>query len=95
MNERRRIKKMTLADLREEAGLSQKELGNVLGVTDQTVSNWEKARAIPKLTIRQVVELLAVLPCTLTELAEICDEIERQVRAKQEAKQPQFEPKTN
>lgn len=77
-----RARKMTLAGLREEAKLTQEELGNILGVTDQTVSNWEKNRSIPKLTVRQVVELLAALPCTLTELAEICDKIERTVKAK-------------
>ena len=83
MNKNTRTRKMTLAGLREEARLSQKDLGDILGVTDQTVSNWEKNRSIPRLTVRQVVELLAALPCTLTELAEICDEIERLTKARQ------------
>jgi len=95
MNERQGTKKMTLAQLRVEAGLSQKELGDLLGTTDQTVSNWEKYRAVPKFTVRQVVTLLAALPCTLSQLAEICDEIERQVKARQERKEKQREPKLN
>ena len=88
-----KIQKMTLTELREQVNLTQKELGEIIGVTDQTISNWEQARAIPRLTVRQVVEMLTVLPCTLYQLAEICEEIERQVKARQEVKKN--DPKAN
>lgn len=74
---------MTLAALREASGLTQKELGDRLGVTDQTVSNWEKGRSFPRLTVPQVAELLAALPCTFSELVEICQRLEREVKEKQ------------
>ncbi|WP_373541529.1 helix-turn-helix transcriptional regulator [Chamaesiphon sp.] len=43
-------------------------MAQALGITDQTVSNWEQARSEPRLTIRQVVLLCRVLDCSLTDL---------------------------
>lgn len=37
-----------LARLREEAGISQERLGEMLGVTRQTVSSWETDKLLPK-----------------------------------------------
>lgn len=37
-----------LARLREEAGISQEKLGEMLGVTRQTVSSWETDKLLPK-----------------------------------------------
>ncbi|NJO93283.1 MAG: hypothetical protein HC820_00990 [Hydrococcus sp. RM1_1_31] len=50
---------------------------------------------MPKFTVRQVVTLLAALPCTLSQLAEICDEIEQQVKVRQREKVKQQKPKLN
>ena len=72
--------KMTLASLREKANLTQKQLADILGVTIQTISNWEQARAVPKLTVKQVITMLSVLPCSLFDLGKICDEIEQKVQ---------------
>ncbi|MBD2099460.1 helix-turn-helix transcriptional regulator [Leptolyngbya sp. FACHB-261] len=63
-----RKSKSPLARLRAIQQLTQRELAQALGVTDDTVANWEKGRAIPRLTIRQVRILLKVLECTIDEL---------------------------
>ena len=62
------LKRSPLVPLRERAGLTQEALAAKLGVTDHTVRNWEKGRAEPRLTIRQVKILCAALKCTLEEL---------------------------
>ena len=50
-----------LLKLRKSRDLTQKQIADALGVTVQTVSNWEVGRAEPKLTIRQFKALLRVL----------------------------------
>jgi len=57
-----------IVSLRKQRSLSQRNIAHVLGVTDQTVSNWEQGRSEPRLTIRQVVLLCRILDCTLTDL---------------------------
>lgn len=42
----RRPRKVFLAEWREARGLSQKRLGERLGVTDITVSRWETSRSL-------------------------------------------------
>ncbi|OLP15626.1 transcriptional regulator [Leptolyngbya sp. 'hensonii'] len=57
-----------LVKLREKAGLTQEALAQALAVTDHTVRNWEKGRAEPRLTIRQVKTLCRILQCSLEDL---------------------------
>ncbi|MGB7440505.1 MAG: helix-turn-helix transcriptional regulator [Coleofasciculaceae cyanobacterium] len=57
-----------LLKLRKSRNLTQKQLAEALGVTVQTVSNWEVGRAEPKLTIRQFKILLKVLQCTIEQI---------------------------
>lgn len=57
-----------LVKLREKAGITQEALAQALAVTDHTVRNWEKGRAEPRLTIRQVKALCRVLQCQLEDL---------------------------
>ncbi|WP_036536386.1 helix-turn-helix transcriptional regulator [Neosynechococcus sphagnicola] len=40
--------------LRMQAGLTQSELAEALGVSDTTVRNWEKGRTVAQLTIPQI-----------------------------------------
>lgn len=40
-----------LMRLRKRLGLTQKQVADAVGVTDQTVSNWEAGRFEPRLTI--------------------------------------------
>ncbi|HEY9598477.1 MAG TPA: helix-turn-helix transcriptional regulator [Cyanophyceae cyanobacterium] len=56
--------------LREQAGLTQKELGNILGVSDQTVCNWETGARLLKLTIKQTLILCDALNCSLHDLSD-------------------------
>ncbi len=57
-----------LAKLRRIHDVTQKQVADALGVTIQTVSNWEVGRVEPKLTIRQFKALLKILRCSVDEL---------------------------
>ncbi|MBN4004761.1 helix-turn-helix transcriptional regulator [Nostoc sp. LPT] len=57
-----------LMRLRTLRHITQKELADALGVTENTVANWERGRAIPKLTPSQFKALLKVLQITADEL---------------------------
>jgi transcriptional regulator with XRE-family HTH domain len=57
-----------LLKLRKSRDLTQKQIADALGVTVQTVSNWEVGRAEPKLTIRQFKALLRILQCSVDKL---------------------------
>ena len=54
--------------LRRSQHLTQKQIADALGITVQTVSNWEVGRAEPKLTVRQFKALLQILDCSVEEL---------------------------
>ena len=54
--------------LRKQLNLSQRDIAAALGITDQTVSNWEQKRTEPKLTIRQTTLLCRILECSLENL---------------------------
>ena len=49
-------------------GITQKDLADALGVTEQTVSNWEVGRTEPKLSPKQYKTLLRVLQITSEQL---------------------------
>lgn len=55
--------KVTLAALRVNAGLSQREAASRAGVTQQTLVNWEKGRVDPP--FRMVQELCTIYGCTV------------------------------
>ena len=55
-----------ICQLRQEKGLTQKELGSLLGVTNKAVSKWENGAAMPRLTYLQ--QLAIILGCTQEEL---------------------------
>lgn len=59
--------------LRISAGLSQVELANTIGVTDQTISNWERGIHIPKLTPRQMANLCKAMNRTIEEIADLLE----------------------
>jgi DNA-binding XRE family transcriptional regulator len=62
-----------LIGLRKRLGLTQKQVADAVGVTDQTVSNWEAGRFEPRLTISQMQALCRVLQCSLDELPSFTD----------------------
>jgi DNA-binding transcriptional regulator YiaG len=57
-----------LVKMREALGLTQKDIATELGVTEQTVRNWEHGRSVPKLTIPQVKLLCKLLQRSLEEM---------------------------
>lgn len=59
---------LTLMKLREDAGLTQKQLAQALGVTITTVSAWENGRHEPRLTLAQTKLMTEVLRCSLDDL---------------------------
>jgi DNA-binding XRE family transcriptional regulator len=61
-------KESILVQLRQELELTQKDIADALGVTEQTVRNWEQGKAVPKLTIPQTKILCRVLKRSIEEL---------------------------
>lgn len=57
-----------LVKLRLNNGLTQKQVASFVGVTVQSVSNWETGLTEPLLTIPQTLALCRVLQCSLEEL---------------------------
>lgn len=61
-----------LQRLREEAGLSQKELAEKLHVVRQTVSKWEKGLSVPDADmLLQIAEVFGVTPNELLDVDEV------------------------
>lgn len=56
-----------IAQLRDKAGLTQRELSILVGVTENTIQNWERGRSIV-VQILRLIRLCDVLECTLEEL---------------------------
>lgn len=57
---------MRIKELREQAGLSQSELANEMGVLQSAVCNWESEVALPR--SRQLPALSKSLNCTIDDL---------------------------
>lgn len=57
-----------LVSLRQRFELTQKQVAEALGVTEQTVRNWEQGKAIPRLTIPQTKTLCRLLKCSIEDL---------------------------
>lgn len=55
--------------LREEHGLSQKDLAKKLGKSQETISSWENNRTVPKM--KQLKELCDLYDCTYESLTGI------------------------
>ena len=55
-----------IAELRTEAGLTQQQLADALGVTDKAVSRWETGRGFPDVSILE--DLADALGCSVAEL---------------------------
>lgn len=57
-----------IVKFRNLRGITQKALADILGVSEQTVSNWEVGRTEPKLSPSQYKTLLRVLQITPEQL---------------------------
>lgn len=56
----------TIKNLREQKGITQKELAEKLCVSDKTISKWETGRGLPDISI--IAELAEALNVSVTEL---------------------------
>jgi DNA-binding XRE family transcriptional regulator len=65
---KQKLEKTRLEVLREKAGLTQRQVAAAIGVTVQTISNWETGFRRPKLYLEQLYSLCETLSCTLGEL---------------------------
>ncbi len=57
-----------IMNLRKRLKLTQRQVAEAVGVTDQTISNWENEVYTPTLTPAQTLALCKVLQCSLEEL---------------------------
>ncbi len=55
-----------IAELRKEKGLTQRELSEILGVSDKTISHWERDESSPDISI--LPELSSIFGITVDEL---------------------------
>ena len=62
--------KVHIAKLRKKAGLTQAQLAKKLGVTENTIANWEKGRSGTEWVVR-VIKMCEILKCNANELIEI------------------------
>ena len=60
---------------RKILGLTQRQLADVVGVTDQAVSDWERGVRMPRLSPRQAAALCGLLQVSIDELAQMFDEM--------------------
>lgn len=60
---------------RKILGLTQRQIADVVGVTDQAVSDWERGVRMPRLSPRQAAKLCNLLQVSIDELAQMFDEI--------------------
>lgn len=59
---------MRLKSLREQKGITQKELGAAIGVEQNTISQWETQNRLPRAD--KLPQLAKILGCTVDELLE-------------------------
>ena len=60
-----------IAERRRKTGLTQMQLGEMLGITDRAVSKWENGRSLPDSSI--MLELCRILEITVNDL--LCGEV--------------------
>lgn len=57
-----------LVSIRQQLNLTQKDVAQALGVTEQTVRNWEQGKATPRLTIPQTKTLCSLLQMPIEQI---------------------------
>lgn len=64
-----------ISSLREEMKLTQRELAELMEVTENTIANWEKGRSSIE-WIDRVIRLCKIFECSPEELVEYVPELE-------------------
>ncbi|MCL1474414.1 helix-turn-helix transcriptional regulator [Argonema antarcticum] len=62
------INRSKLVQLRKKVGLSQKDLAEAVGVTEDTIANWENGRRQPRLYLSQFKKLCQALQIEVEEV---------------------------
>ena len=57
-----------MKQLRKRAGLSQDKFARKLGVATATVASWDQMKNFPRLFPSQILKMMDILDCTLSEL---------------------------
>lgn len=65
---------LKLKKLRNEIGMSQKDLADKLGVSDTVIVNYENGKKTPNL--KRLVQMAEILNCTLDEIIDLDKAIE-------------------
>lgn len=68
-----------IMNLRKRRNLTQRQVAQAVGVTDQTISNWEQGVYKPRLTPAQTLALCRALECSLEELVVITSDEDSEV----------------
>jgi transcriptional regulator with XRE-family HTH domain len=66
-----------IAELREQAGLTQLDISRSVGVTESTIANWEKGRSGIE-WIEKLIKLCRILNCQLEDLIEYVSDNEEE-----------------
>jgi transcriptional regulator with XRE-family HTH domain len=61
---------LTVKDLRERVGLTQRKVSVALDVRTSTISDWERGIVVPRLPFEKIRMLLHLYECTFDELAD-------------------------
>ena len=68
---------VTPMKLRDRAGLTQRQVSVALDKRQGTISDWERGVTSPRLTLKEVRELTQLYNCTLDELIEAFENVEK------------------
>lgn len=69
--------RITLADLRRRAGLTQRQVADVFNTRSETISAWERRATYPQLTFAEILQLTVLYKCTLEDLSIALDNTTR------------------
>jgi transcriptional regulator with XRE-family HTH domain len=68
--------RLTPADLRLRAGLTQEDVAKVLKTTSNAVSKWERFDKSPRLSFAKVKLFMRAYQCSLDDLIECFDRVD-------------------
>ncbi len=68
MSEEKKL--LTPMDLRKRVGLTQRQVAIALDKKVQTISDWERRKASPRLTFSETKKMMEIFGCTLEDLIE-------------------------
>ena len=69
------VERKTLVNLRKQAGLTQRQVAEALGLTVTTISSWETGVKEPRLDFVQTKKLTELYQCSLDDLAEALESL--------------------